>query len=94
MVAAMRAAAALSIPINITGLIPLCENMPSGLAMKPGDVVKALNGRTIVVQNCDNEGHLILADTFIYATDKHKPRMLIDISTMTSCIRAALGAGK
>lgn len=60
-VAAIKAIAQLKTPINVIGLIPLCENMPSGNAVKPGDVVTSMKGKTIEVDNTDAEGRLILA---------------------------------
>lgn len=65
-----------------TGLIPLTENMPSGKATKPGDVVTAMNGKTIQVDNTDAEGRLILADALCYA-DTFKPPAVVDIATLT-----------
>lgn len=66
-----------------TGLIPLTENMPSGKAIKPGDVVKALNGKTIQIDNTDAEGRLILADALAYAQKEFQPNLVIDIATLT-----------
>lgn len=66
-----------------TGLIPLAENMPSGKAIKPGDVVKALNGKTIQIDNTDAEGRLILADALAYAQKQFQPNLVLDIATLT-----------
>lgn len=66
-VAATRAVAGLQLPINIRGLIPLCENMPGCAAMRPGDIVRAMNGKTIKVQTTDCAGRLVLADALVYA---------------------------
>ena len=66
-VASIKAAAELKLKVNIVGLIPLTENMPSGHATKPGDLVTAMNGKTIIVDNTDAEGRLILADALCYA---------------------------
>lgn len=64
------------------GLMPLCENMPSGSATKPGDVVTAMNGKTIQIDNTDAEGRLILADALCYAATL-KPQFTLDIATLT-----------
>ncbi|KAB7506841.1 Cytosol aminopeptidase [Armadillidium nasatum] len=85
-------AASLKIPINIKGFIPLCENMPSGTAVKPGDVIVASNGKSIQVDNTDAEGRLILADALHYAS-QHKPRVMLDMATLTGAMAVALGAG-
>lgn len=91
-VGAMDAASKLKLPINIKGFIALCENMPSGKAIKPGDVVTARNGKTIQIDNTDAEGRLILADTLCYA-DSFKPSLILDMATLTGAIDVALGAG-
>ncbi|XP_078698231.1 cytosol aminopeptidase-like [Branchiostoma floridae x Branchiostoma belcheri] len=88
---AIAAIAALKLPINIVGLIPLCENMPSGRATRPGDVVTAMNGKTIQVDNTDAEGRLILADALCYA-HSFNPRAVIDLATLTGAIDVALGS--
>ncbi|KAJ8317404.1 hypothetical protein KUTeg_005308 [Tegillarca granosa] len=72
----------LNLPVSIKAFIPLCENMPSGTAVKPGDVVTARNGKTIQVDNTDAEGRLILADALCYA-ETFKPRLLLDMATLT-----------
>ncbi|KAK1792586.1 hypothetical protein P4O66_012524 [Electrophorus voltai] len=84
-------AAALKLPINIIGLTPLCENMPSGKATKPGDVVHAKNGKTIQVDNTDAEGRLILADALCYA-HSFNPRALVNAATLTGAMNVALGS--
>lgn len=81
----------LKIEAEVVGLIPACENMPSGRALKPGDILRAANGRTIEVVNTDAEGRLTLADAFSYATAFEKPDYLIDIATLTGACRVALG---
>ena len=83
-------AASLNLPINLITLIPLCENMPSGSATKPGDVVTAMNGKTIQVDNTDAEGRLILADTLTYA-DTFDPSHVVDMATLTGAMAVALG---
>lgn len=92
-VSVIRAAAALSLPINITGVIPLCENMPSGMAFKPGDVVTALNGKTIAIHDTNSVHRLCLADTLIYAQNTYHPRLVIDISSLTGQVIHSLGGG-
>jgi leucyl aminopeptidase len=77
--------------INVVGLIPSCENMPDGLAVKPGDVVTSMSGQTIEVLNTDAEGRLILCDALTYAK-RFKPRSVIDIATLTGACVIALGA--
>lgn len=77
--------------VNIVGLIASCENMPSGKAIKPGDVVTALNGKTIEIVNTDAEGRVILADALSYASKFEKPDALIDLATLTGACMVALG---
>jgi len=77
--------------INVIGLIPACENMPDGLAVKPGDVVTSMSGQTIEILNTDAEGRLILCDALTYA-ERFKPRAVIDIATLTGACVIALGA--
>ncbi|MFZ1804096.1 MAG: leucyl aminopeptidase [Nitrospira sp.] len=88
--AAMRAAARLKLPLNLISILPAAENMPGGRAMRPGDVVKTLSGKTVEVQNTDAEGRLILSDGLTYAT-RFKPAALIDIATLTGACVVALG---
>ena len=90
--ASFRAAAKLGLKANIIALIPLTENMPGGRATKPGDVVTAMNGMTIQVDNTDAEGRLILADALCYA-DTLNPRLVVDVATLTGAISVALGPG-
>ncbi|KAF6130671.1 leucine aminopeptidase 3 [Phyllostomus discolor] len=89
---AIVTAAKLGLPLNIVGLAPLCENMPSGKANKPGDVVRAKNGKTIQVDNTDAEGRLILADALFYA-HTFNPKVIIDAATLTGAMDVALGSG-
>ncbi|KAF2899866.1 hypothetical protein ILUMI_06314 [Ignelater luminosus] len=91
-VAACRAVAGLQLPINVRGLIPLCENMPGCAAMRPGDIVKAMNGKSICIEETDCAGRLTLADALVYAQN-FWPRFIVDIGTMTYDMRSALGAG-
>jgi leucyl aminopeptidase len=88
--AAIRAAARLKLPLNLISILPAAENMPGGRAMRPGDVVKTLSGKTVEVQNTDAEGRLILSDGLAYAT-RFKPAALIDIATLTGACVVALG---
>jgi leucyl aminopeptidase len=86
----MRAVGELQPKVNVVALIPTCENMPSGHAVKPGDVVKSLSGQTIEILNTDAEGRLILCDALTYA-ERFKPAAVIDIATLTGAIVIALG---
>ncbi|RIB09118.1 cytosol aminopeptidase [Gigaspora rosea] len=83
--------AKLGLPINVVVSVPLCENMPSGHATKPGDVVKAMNGKSIEVDNTDAEGRLILADALYYTSSIYKPHSLIDVATLTGAMVVSLG---
>lgn len=83
-VSAVRAAAALSLPINIRAVIPLCENMPSGMSFKVGDVFRCSNGKSVAVHDTSNAEILIMADTFSYATQMYKPRLVVDVATLTT----------
>ncbi|HYX42925.1 MAG TPA: leucyl aminopeptidase [Pyrinomonadaceae bacterium] len=86
----MRAVAQLKPPIPILGVVPSTENMPSGKATKPGDVVRAMNGKTIEVINTDAEGRLILADAVCYAKKLGATRV-VDMATLTGAVSIALG---
>jgi leucyl aminopeptidase len=88
--AAMRAIAQLKPRINVIGLMPATENMPSGRAYKPGDVLRAMSGKTIEVINTDAEGRLILADAISYARKLGATR-IIDLATLTGAVSIALG---
>ena len=77
--------------INVVGLIPAVENMPSGNATKPGDIVKSMSGQTIEILNTDAEGRLILCDALTYAK-RYKPKMVVDIATLTGACVMALGS--
>ncbi len=76
--------------INVVGIAPLVENMPSGTAYRPGDILTASNGKTIEVISTDAEGRLILADALVYA-GKFKPKIVVDIATLTGACMVALG---
>jgi leucyl aminopeptidase len=87
---AIDAIATLGLPVQITAVVPSTENMPSGHAVKPGDIVTAMNGKTIEVNNTDAEGRLILADALCYAIDQGVER-IVDFATLTGAIIVALG---
>jgi len=88
----MRAIAALNLPLHVVGLVPATENLPSGRAYKPGDVITAMNGKTIEVINTDAEGRLILADALAYAA-RFAPKAVVDLATLTGACIVALGRG-
>ena len=85
-----KAVATIDLPINLVGVVPACENMPSGHATKPGDIVKSMSGQTIEILNTDAEGRLILCDAITYAR-RFKPEVVIDIATLTGACVVALG---
>ena len=87
---AIAAVADLKLPVHVVGLIPATENLPSGKAYKPGDILKSLSGRTIEVITTDAEGRLILADALTYAL-RYKPAAVIDLATLTGACIVALG---
>jgi leucyl aminopeptidase len=89
-VGAMRAIALLKPKINVTGIVPATENMPSGNAYHPGDILRASNGKTIEILNTDAEGRLILADALAYATTLGLSP-LVDAATLTGAIVVSLG---
>jgi leucyl aminopeptidase len=89
-IGALRAAALLKVPQNILGLIPATENLPSGKATKPGDIHRAMNGKTAEIINTDAEGRLILGDALAYAA-RYKPIACIDLATLTGACVIALG---
>lgn len=87
----MRLLAARRAKVNAVGIAGLVENMPSGTAQRPGDIVHSLSGRTIEVINTDAEGRLVLADALWYCRDRFKPRFMIDLATLTGAVVVALG---
>jgi len=89
-IATLKAIAELRPKINVTALVPATENLPSGTALKPGDVIKAMNGKTIEIISTDAEGRLILADALCYAR-KMGLSPLLDVATLTGACRVALG---
>jgi leucyl aminopeptidase len=87
----MATVAELDLPINLNVVVPTVENMPSGNATKPGDIVKSMSGQTIEVLNTDAEGRLILCDALTYSR-RFKPAAIIDVATLTGACVVALGA--
>lgn len=85
------AAALLKLKQNVIAVIPTCENMPSGKATRPGDIVKSMSGQTIEILNTDAEGRLILCDALTYV-ERFKPRAVIDVATLTGACIIALGS--
>lgn len=88
---ATAAAASLALPVEVTALVSATENLPSGSAQKPGDIIRYANGKTVEVLNTDAEGRLILADLLIMAS-REKPDAIIDLATLTGAARVALGS--
>ena len=89
-VAALRAIAALRLPVRVTAWLCITDNMPSGRALRPGDVIRILDGTTVEVPNTDAEGRLVLADGLVAASREH-PDVIIDVATLTGAIVMALG---
>jgi len=87
---ALVAASEMKLPINVVGVVPSSENLPDGIANKPGDVVTSMSGQTIEILNTDAEGRLILCDALTY-TERFKPQTVIDIATLTGAVIVALG---
>ena len=87
----MLALATRKAAVNAVGLIGLTENMPSGKAQRPGDIITSMSGQTIEVLNTDAEGRLVLADVLWYAQQQFKPRLIVDLATLTGAIIVALG---
>lgn len=90
-IAALTVVSELNLPLNVVGLVPTCENMPSGRAIKPGDIVTSASGQTVEILNTDAEGRLILCDALHYAR-RFKPAAIVDIATLTGACVVALGA--
>jgi len=88
---AVSAIAKLELPVNILAVIPSTENMPSGTAVKPGDIITQLNGKTVEVNNTDAEGRLILADALAYSVELGADRV-VDLATLTGAVIVALGS--
>jgi leucyl aminopeptidase len=87
----MRLLGARKARVNAVGIVGLVENMPSGSAQRPGDIVRSMSGQTIEVLNTDAEGRLVLADAIWYCQDRFKPRLMIDLATLTGAVIVALG---
>jgi leucyl aminopeptidase len=87
----IHALAARKAKVNVVGVVGLVENMPSGTAQRPGDIVKSMSGQTIEVLNTDAEGRLVLADALWYTQERFKPELMIDLATLTGAVIVALG---
>jgi leucyl aminopeptidase len=87
----VAAAAALGLPVDVTGYVPATENLPGHRAQKPGDLIRYQNGKTVEVLNTDAEGRLILADALVLAS-RAKPDVIVDLATLTGAARVALGS--
>ena len=87
----MKALAGRKAKANVIGVVGLVENMPSGTAQRPGDIVTSMSGQTIEVLNTDAEGRLVLADALWYTKERFKPRLMVDLATLTGAIIIALG---
>ena len=90
--ATLRAIASMKLAVNVVGIVPAVENMPSSTAYRPGDIVKMYNGKTVEVLNTDAEGRMILADALAYGISTYNPRAVIDLATLTGAAIIALGA--
>ncbi len=90
-VGAVRALAERRAPVDVVGAIGLAENMPSGTAQRPGDIIRAYNDKTIEVINTDAEGRLLLADVLAYVGERFAPRAVVDLATLTGAVIVALG---
>jgi leucyl aminopeptidase len=91
-VGVLRAAALLELPVPVVGVIGAAENMPSGTAYRPGDVITAMSGKTIEVLNTDAEGRVVLADVLHYARTEYEPSAILDLATLTGACMIALGS--
>ncbi|HKR72885.1 MAG TPA: leucyl aminopeptidase [Candidatus Nitrosocosmicus sp.] len=87
----MKAIGNLALPLNVIAIIPAVENMPSGSAYRPGDIIRMYNGKTVEVLNTDAEGRMILADALAYGISKYSPKCVIDFATLTGACIIALG---
>jgi leucyl aminopeptidase len=88
----LKAASSLKLPLNIVGIIPCVENMPSATSYRPGDIIQMYNGKTVEVLNTDAEGRIILADAISYGINSYNPKAIIDLATLTGACIIALGA--
>ena len=89
--ATLITAARLKSKVNLIGVIPIVENMPSGRAIRPGDIIRSYAGKTVEIGNTDAEGRLILIDAMAYVTKRYKPQIMIDLATLTGACVVALG---
>ena len=89
---AMQAISQLHPKVNVTAIVPATENMPGGQAQRPGDIIRAMNGKTVEIINTDAEGRLVLADALVYAREKMEVDRMVDIATLTGAIKVALGS--
>ena len=87
----MKALSGRKAPVNVIGVMALAENMVSGSAQRPGDIVTSYSGKTIEILDTDAEGRLVLADALWYAQEKYKPQLMVDLATLTGAIMVALG---
>jgi leucyl aminopeptidase len=90
--AILRAVASMKLAVNVVGIIPSVENMPSANSYRPGDIIKMYNGKTVEVLNTDAEGRMILADALAYGINTYHPKAAIDLATLTGAAIIALGA--
>jgi leucyl aminopeptidase len=90
--AVMRAVASMKLAVNVVGIVPSVENMPSSTSYRPGDIIRMYNGKTVEVLNTDAEGRMILADALAYGIATYSPRAVIDLATLTGAAIIALGA--
>ena len=90
-VASLKAAATQKLKLNLVGIVGLVENMPSGTATRPGDIVTSLSGKTVEILNTEGEGRLVLGDCLTYVEKESKPERIIDLATLTGAIVVALG---
>jgi leucyl aminopeptidase len=86
----MQAVVRLGLPINVVGIVAAAENMPSGSASRPGDIVRTMSGQTVEILNTDAEGRLVLCDALTYA-ERYKPTAVVDVATLTGAAVVALG---
>jgi leucyl aminopeptidase len=87
----MKALSELKLQVNVVGIIPSVENMPSGESYRPGDIIKLYNGKTAEILNTDAEGRLILADALAFGEKRYSPKAIIDFATLTGACIIALG---
>ena len=90
--AVIRAVASMKLAVNVVGIIPSIENMPSATSYRPGDIIRMYNGKTVEVLNTDAEGRIILADALAYGIATYSPKAVIDLATLTGAAIIALGA--